>query len=439
MSHMTLLNKDKILETAKALVAEGKLDKAIKEYEKVLTADPKDMRVKLRVAELYIKRRQIPEAIKTYRVVAQSYTQDGFFLKAVTVYKNILRLNPSLLEVNEALSGLYEKMGLTKDAIHQYEILAQAFEQKNLYTEALHIREKLTALAPANPHHRIRLAEAYQRDERKEEAIEQYEILAKQYREQKEAPKRLTELYERILPHRPENREMLTELVHLYVEGKDYRSALRWLEGRKALVSKDTHLLSLQARLYAQLNQLESSRGKYQEAAELYRERGENEKALEALCEILVILPEETEDVRVKAEEIRPGSFGVLLKKADETRGQKREEVERQEAETQEAENKKQEGEKQKSKEAEGKKQEAETQRSKDVEKPAVAAVSPVEIERWLKSAKTSFSLGKAYQSAGLKEEAGQEFGQAREALQKILKADPGHVEAGQLSKQLPK
>ena len=39
------MDKNKIIEAAAKLVAKGSYDKAIKEYEKVLAADPKDVRV----------------------------------------------------------------------------------------------------------------------------------------------------------------------------------------------------------------------------------------------------------------------------------------------------------------------------------------------------------------------------------------------------------
>ncbi|MDO8494828.1 MAG: tetratricopeptide repeat protein, partial [Deltaproteobacteria bacterium] len=154
---MTVLNKDKILEQAKDFVEQGKLDKAIREYEKILNADPKDMRVKIRIAELYIKHRQIPLAIKLYREVADTYTQDGFFLKAVTILKNILRQNPSLMDVNADLASLYDKMGLNSDASHQYEILANTYEQKGQYEEALKIWQKLVELIPDQKNYRYRL------------------------------------------------------------------------------------------------------------------------------------------------------------------------------------------------------------------------------------------------------------------------------------------
>src|SRR3989344_6319453 len=377
---MTVLNKDKILDAAKDFITEGKFDKAVREYEKLLQADPKDMRIKLRIAELFAKIRQIPEAIKAYREVAESYAHDGFYLKAVTVYKNILRLNPSLLDVNQALAALYEKMGLNQDA------------------------------------------------------VDQYELLAKQYKEQKKEPHRLIELYERILPSRPQNKEMLTHLVDLYYQKKDYKAALKWLEQFKQVTSADTHLLGLQAEMYAVLNQLDTARGKYQELAELYMQQGENQKALNAYGEILTLLPEEMETLRPIVEGIQAGAMEVLQKKSQEKRQSKQE--------------------KQKLKEEEQEKEKEAKEKARDLEKqkpklaPQQASATPPfpvkqpptekgDVNTLLKKAKSALQLSKAYETTGLESEAKQELSQARDCLKKILTIDSQHAEALQLLKDL--
>ena len=52
---MNILNKEKILEQARIFIDEGRFDKAIREYEMILLADPADLRVKLKVAELSLE------------------------------------------------------------------------------------------------------------------------------------------------------------------------------------------------------------------------------------------------------------------------------------------------------------------------------------------------------------------------------------------------
>ena len=89
------MDKNKIIEGAAKLVAKGAYDKAIKEYQKVLEADPKDVRVLQKMGELYQKKNDNAQAAHYFTKVAESYSTDGFFLKAVALYKQVLKLNPN--------------------------------------------------------------------------------------------------------------------------------------------------------------------------------------------------------------------------------------------------------------------------------------------------------------------------------------------------------
>ncbi|MBI4224295.1 MAG: tetratricopeptide repeat protein, partial [Deltaproteobacteria bacterium] len=382
--------------------------------------------VKLRLAELLAKQRQVPRAIQAYREVADSYTQEGFYLKAVTVLKSILRLNPSLLDVNRSLAGLYEKMGLSKDASHQYEILASAFEQSGKFEESLLMREKLVNLFPKKPDYRVRLAEAYQREEKKEEAIEQFEILAKQYEKEKTEPGRLIDLYEKILPHRSENKEMFTALVDLYFQKKDFRSACKWLEQKKGWVEDDPHLLGLQAEMYGKLNQSESARAKYQQLAGLYAQKGEIDQALKCYEEILALLPEEAGTVKEEVERLQAGAFEALVKRAGEKRvgREAAEEADRAKPPPEE---------KPTAEKPKAEKPKAEKPKAAPRATPKTSPKAAPNIETLLKAARSSISLFQAYQAAGLKEEAAAESAHAQEALKKILAADANHAEAKRL------
>lgn len=441
---MTVLNKDKILDAAKEYVSQGKFDKAIKEYDKLLAVDPADMRVKIRIAELYIKKRQIKEAIAAYRFVADAYTREGFYLKAVTLYKSILRLNPSLVEINAALGDLYEKMGIKKDAVHQYEILVNAYETQGNFADSLRLKEKLVELIPDKPLYRIRLAEGYQRESRHDEAIIQFELLARQYREKGEDAKKLIDLYEKILPHRKENKEMFKELVSLYYKRKEYPQALKWLEERKNLVAVDGDLMLMQAQMYAGLNQLESARNKYQELAEMYTEKGQTSRALEAYAGILAILPEESENVKQQVEAIQGGSFDGLFKRVEEER-KKEEEAARQKELQEEAQKAEQENAKTAAKAGpapvpappEAPRAEAPA-KGGEAPKPKIPpGGGPTELIGWLKKARSALALGHAYRDTGLVEEAKKEFETAAQCLEKVLEIDSEHPEALQLKKTL--
>ncbi len=309
----SILNKESILEQARLYVEEGKLDKAIAEYNKILAADPSDLRVKLRVAELYTKRKQINEAIKIYREVAESYAAEEFYLKAVTVLKNILRLNPSLVDVNLMLAQLYERMGLVQDAIRQYDILSATLDQKGDTDKALEMCRKVVELVPQAEGPRIKLAEILQREGMIDEALDQYEAIARMYEKQNRKDLKLADIYEKILAHR-DNVEMMKALCRIYDKQGEKKKLLRCMDQFKNVASVDPELLDMQGRIYASLNQMETAKSKYLHLVDIYLDEGKKTEALKAYAEILVIMPHEEEKIFKRASDLGEESLTDLKK-----------------------------------------------------------------------------------------------------------------------------
>lgn len=437
---MNILNKEKIIEAARAFIDEGKFDRAIREYEKILLADPADMRVKLRIAELYTKRKQIAEAIRVYREVADAYAAEGFFLKAVTVHKNILRLNPSLNETNEQLAILYEKMGLVGDAIRQYDILASSLDMKGQVDRVIDIRSKIVRLAPKDGASRIKLAEIFQREGRMEESIDQYEEYARQLEESGGDRAKLADLFEKVLAYRPDKHEMQRKLIRIYEDLGEHKKALKCLETGKEFVERDPELLSLMARIYASQNQNETARSKYVMLAELEAEAGRVDAALDAYVDILVLMPDEEDRLARRVEELKAGGIAEVSERARK----RREELEQEESRRQEAESAREaalEAEKEKEKEkgkprppqapkpstappvppaaSEGNRpvvvrenmQAPAAKEAPAFPSPPKAAEGPPDRS----SADGAFDLGLVYQRMGLSDEAAAEFAKARD------------------------
>lgn len=396
--------KELLFEQAKRYLDEGRVDRAIQEYQKIVTMDPRDYRVQLRIAELYVRLKQVAQAVRMYQVVASAYADEGFYLKAVTVYKNILRLNPALREVNASLAELYEKMGLAQDAVHQYQILATVAEQKGDQKGLLEIRRRIVALDPAGVTSRIRLAEAYQIDGQETASLQEYEILAEQLQETG-TPEQLIDLYEKILTRRPDHLDLLQRLCHIYYGQREYKKALRRMEASEALVAKTPELLAMQAEIYFRLNQIETAKGKWRELAELYRGLGELDAALTACEEILATAPEEAEDLAELIEAIRPGALAVVKTRA-EARRRARAEEERAEEKSSE---------------------ERPTQApSAPPPKPAGGPLAPQEAAALQKRVKASQELGELYERMGLTEEAAQEFAKALEGARRLAAVGAG-------------
>lgn len=94
-------------EEALSCLSRGDWKKALEALEKYLEQDPEDLRFRLKRAELLERLGRKKEALAEYRHVAEAYAEDGFLLQAISIYKMILRLDPSQKGVSEKLAQLY--------------------------------------------------------------------------------------------------------------------------------------------------------------------------------------------------------------------------------------------------------------------------------------------------------------------------------------------
>lgn len=279
-------SKEKIIESAEKSFKAGKYDKAIKEYQKLLAEDPADMRARLKLAEIYAKAKDLPTAIKTYREVADQYAQDNFHLKAIAVYKTVLKMAPTLVEINENLGDLYHKVGLDNDAINQYYIVATYYDNKGMITEAKEIRRKILGVDPSNTTGRIRLAELMQAEGNVDASIKEYEKTADILTERQDRDG-LVEVYEKMLYYKPDNVDMLIRLCKIYFERRDFKKALRKLDTSTPEVRKNLEVNEMWAEALLEDRQVDASRRKFREIYALTLEANDVERAARIYSRVL--------------------------------------------------------------------------------------------------------------------------------------------------------
>ena len=170
--------REKVLQTAEKLVARGKLSQAIKEYRKLLRENPNDPNTLNRVGDLYARQDKVDEAIALFQRIAEGYGRDGFFVKAIAIYKKIIRLDPTRLEVYEKLAELYHRQGLVSEARSQYQVLADYYQKHGDMSATIEIHRQIADLEPADPSPRVKLAELYLQQGLVEETIGEYQRIA---------------------------------------------------------------------------------------------------------------------------------------------------------------------------------------------------------------------------------------------------------------------
>ncbi len=289
-------NKEKVMDAARKFVDKGQIDKAVKEYLRIVSEDPKDVRVWLKIGDLYAKKGAKQDATDTYLKVARFYQEQGFFLKAVAVYKQILKLDPRLVDVILKLAELYRQLGLMSEAMQHYESVAAHFHREGNTKEALETVKKLVDLDPENIATRIKLAELYSKEGAVEEAVLQFNMACEQLRRQGRQDD-FVKVAERLLWHKPDNHPLNRELAGLYLRRNDPRRALQKLQACFKADPRDVETLGLLALAFQALDQRAKTVSVLKELARIHVENKARDKATEVYRKILEIVPNDADSM----------------------------------------------------------------------------------------------------------------------------------------------
>ncbi|MBV5341347.1 MAG: tetratricopeptide repeat protein [Deltaproteobacteria bacterium] len=162
--------KDKLIENAQKFVLRGQFDKAAKVYEQILNLEPAAVNLRQKLAELLIKSGCIDDARKELETIGKHFSKNGFYLKAIAVYKQLQKLFPADISLSLMLAKLNEKHGLVANALSEYKLVYEFHEKTGNISEALGILACMQNVDPQNIPIKIKLAEAYFQQGKKDES-----------------------------------------------------------------------------------------------------------------------------------------------------------------------------------------------------------------------------------------------------------------------------
>ena len=282
------------MQSAQKYLAKGQLDKAIAEYAQLVRDDPKDARTLLKIGDIYARKGASQEACSTYQQVALQYAGQGFFLKAVAVYKQILKLEPNHMGTLEQLADMYRLLHLASDAVITYEQIYAAYTRTGDVERALEALAKMVDVDPTNVAGWVRYAEALAETGRVDEAVEAYANGARMLKEQGRLEDYL-KVVERMFYHRPDDLGLACESAEVYLDLNDARPALIKLQACFKANPKDVRTLELLARSFQQLGQQNKTVSVYKEIARLHGQEGRLEEQARALQKVLELNPADRE------------------------------------------------------------------------------------------------------------------------------------------------
>ena len=341
-----VIKRDKVLRDAEKLVQKGKLEQAIREYEKVLKKFPEDTTIINRVGDLYGRVGQLQRAIELYEEIADHFTRDGFTTKAIAILKKIQRLDPQRLDIFERLAGLYFDQGLMIEAKREYQILADWYVKNGELEKAIEAHEKLVDLDPSNHVSALRLADLLLRRGETTSALKVYERLGQMLLDAGKLDE-AERLYRHVLEQNPPEGDFLLPVCQAFLDAGRSSVVLEFLTfgvdkspdnaELKTLLIR-THLAhgESKAALGAARKILETdpnnaevrslvggallSSGEISEAREMLvpavsdlLERGEHKKAQTALKDLLQEMPDDQEVLKLAVRAYRPSGDSETL------------------------------------------------------------------------------------------------------------------------------
>ncbi len=244
-------NKDKLLESAQKNLSKKQYTKAIKDFAKIVEMEPGDIRSRQKLAELYVRTNKSSEAYEQYEAIARYYSSNGFYLKAIAIYKQMQRLDPSQVAIYSRLAELNQKQGLIGNAMAEYRSLVDYYERNQLIADEIKTLEKMRDLDPDNLNVRVKLAEVLTNNDRKDEGFEEIVSIIGVLKDKGDFEKCL-KLYTMFLPHFPGNRQLQTGLAHTFFEKGDYARGTTIIETLLKDKPSDPDLLRQISKGYAQ-------------------------------------------------------------------------------------------------------------------------------------------------------------------------------------------
>src|SRR5579859_7661508 len=290
------VQRDKIIANAEKLVAKGKIEPAIKEYEHLLDESPNDVNTLNRIGDLWVRINRTDEAVKTFGRIADHYAKDGFFLKAIAIYKKINKLDPSKLDVYAKLADLYAKQGLAMEAKSQYQVLADYYIKHGDPGNALMIYKKIAELDPSAINVHVKLADLHSQAGQTGEALKEYDRVGRMLLK-RGMLEEAVQVFKKALKIDAKNVDLVESLVTALIEAKDFNNAQQIVETALESNKNNPKLLATWARILIAKGDINSAKSALENAlkadpnepatrevlAELYLKQNNLDKALEMI------------------------------------------------------------------------------------------------------------------------------------------------------------
>jgi tetratricopeptide (TPR) repeat protein len=177
-------DREAALKAAEKALKLGKVDAAIAEYVKVVEHQPRDWNSANALGDLYVRAKKIERGVEQYTRIADHLAEEGFYAKALAIFKKIIKLKPDH-EYSLMQSGdLAAKLGTLADAKQFFMQVADKRKSRGDKKGAAEIAIRLGTLDPEDLEARLRAGKLAVEMGDKATALREYKDVAAKLQKQ---------------------------------------------------------------------------------------------------------------------------------------------------------------------------------------------------------------------------------------------------------------
>ncbi|MBW2280981.1 MAG: tetratricopeptide repeat protein [Deltaproteobacteria bacterium] len=249
---------------------------------KHLKSEPDDANARLKLGDLHLKRGDPAAAIEAYAQVASQFSKGGFDAKAVAIFKQILRIDAKDLSAHVSLGDHFQRMGLNKDALREFQEAVQICKDVGQKRQALDLLKRVSALDPANVPNRLSLADLFVREKMLDEARQEFESLLREVEGESDGES-LARVSQQMIESFPDDEAPYLAYASAQLKLGEPAEAVAKLSGALAAFPESIPMRNALVEVHEALGDAASAQSMHREIAELYKRRGDHDMAREVL------------------------------------------------------------------------------------------------------------------------------------------------------------
>lgn len=319
------IDRNLLEQEALALLNRGQVEKALNRYQALLRADPRDRRIRQKVAELLLRMGRRGEGEKLLREVADALVAEGQHRAAVALYKQLLDLSPDDGELEAQLGICYATAGFPTEARRTLESAVKHLSRTDP-ARAVAAARQLVRLAPGETAVVVMVAELMESAGQRAEALESWRSLAADAKRRGRTDDQMR-FIEQAVKSAPDDVDLLCEAAEARFAMGDPRTALAHVQKAYQVEKQSARVLALLARALEEGGMAVKARPVWIQAARQFEAEGNNPARADALTRALAIGPDDPE-LRAQLGEAAAAAARAQLRLDDKPWAQPRTEAE---------------------------------------------------------------------------------------------------------------